>query len=74
MQKEEEWGEEELVEFPSDYVLKMIKGGDLGDNKQAVFNTSRTGRSCPEGLENCRMGQKAGHFYKIKNETQGRER
>lgn len=28
------------VEFPSDHVLKMIKGGDLGDNKQTVFNTS----------------------------------
>ena len=49
----------------------MIKEDNLGDtNKLYLILHEADGLH----LENCKMGQKAGGFYRIENKEQGREK
>lgn len=51
----------------------MIKEDHIGDTNK-LERSMNWAVSVPKGPENCRMGQEAGSFYKVKNKEQGRDR
>ena len=49
----------------------MTKGNNLGDTSKLYLTLHEMNSLL---LENCKTGQKAGGFYRMKNKEQGREK
>lgn len=68
--KRKEWEEEKQKNSLLNPVLKMIKEDHLGDTDKPCLTVHEVGSLVLKGPENCRMGPKAGHFYRINNGQQ----